>query len=431
MSSNRRGRPANSSRSRSSSRSRNNNAIVNNDNEDNKRQDDPLESQLAAAEPAADANANANAQDDHPVRGQAPVQGPQANMPPPAPRLPDPQAAGQKEAESPQQIHTLLKNIVKLKHDNFSAWLKAIHDIAYFRRWDKTRLLNEDYTWDLNEEEDQTANGQRRDAYWVLTNSMPYGTDFNYLQTGITQGDANALYKKVLKVVRQKSSQNRADLRRQFYNLSMGSTRLNVTRFAAKIIQSTIDLREIGAHVDDDEVVTRFLDGLAKKFDPIVTVERVAKHDFDTTVTEVIAYATTNKLLEYRETATHGYYHMAHGQESAHKHAHSHKDNRKKFKKKQRPSGQYKRWSARMDGHHPKGTSHQPNKTNRQVRTTDQGSKEEKYLLMSVPTCAVAPTMLTHSWTKKAGHTQRQREKEEEWMVDSGASYHITPYVDR
>ena len=58
----------------------------------------------------------------------------------------------------------------------------------------------------------------------------------------------------------------------------MGSTRLNVTRFAAKIIQATIDLREIGAHVDDDEVVTRYLDGLAKKFDPIVTVERVAKN---------------------------------------------------------------------------------------------------------------------------------------------------------
>ena len=68
--------------------------------------------------------------------------------------------------------------------------------------------MNEDYTWDFQEEENQVANGQRRDAYWVLTNSMPYGTDFNYLQTGIRQGDANALYKKVLKVFRQKSSQN-------------------------------------------------------------------------------------------------------------------------------------------------------------------------------------------------------------------------------
>ena len=261
MSSNRRGRSAAGARSRSNSRQRN----VNDEKEEKEGKDDSLESQLAAVDIAPDANANADANNNHPP------QGPQQVMPPPLPRPPEPPVAGQKEPE--QQIHTLLKNIVKLTHNNFAAWLKAIHDIAYFRRWDRTRLLNEDYTWDFQEEENQVANGQRRDAYWVLTNSMPYGTDFNYLQTGIRQGDANALYKKVLKVFRQKSSQNRAALRKQFYNLSMGSTRLNVTRFAAKIIQATIDLREIGAHVDDDEVVTRFLDGLAKKFDPIVTVE--------------------------------------------------------------------------------------------------------------------------------------------------------------
>ena len=39
----------------------------------------------------------------------------------------------------------------------------------------------------------------------------------------------------------------------------------------------------------------------------------MAKHDFDTTLTEVINYATTNKILEYRETAMYdqGYNHMA------------------------------------------------------------------------------------------------------------------------
>ena len=160
----------------------------------------------------------------------------------------------------------------------------------------------------------------------------------------------------------------------------MGSTRLNITRFAAKIIQATIDLREIGAQVDDDEVVTRFLDGLAKKFDPIVTVERVAKHDFDTTLTEVIGYATTNKLLEYRETATHGYNHMAQGQASSHRspHKHPHKQphkgnsNKKKFKKKQRPSGQYKRWSARMEEQNSKGNVNHPNKAQRTVRFPDR-----------------------------------------------------------
>ena len=206
MSSNRRGRSAAGARSRSNSRQRN----VNDEKEEKEGKDDSLESQLAAVDIAPDANANADAINNHPP------QGPQQVMPPPPPRPLEPPVAGQKEPE--QQIHTLLKNIVKLTHNNFAAWLKAIHDIAYFRRWDRTRLLNEDYTWDFKEEENQVANGQRRDAYWVLTNSMPYGTDFNYLQTGIRQGDANALYKKVLKVFRQKSSQNRAELRKQFYN---------------------------------------------------------------------------------------------------------------------------------------------------------------------------------------------------------------------
>ena len=36
----------------------------------------------------------------------------------------------------------------------------------------------------------------------------------------------------------------------------------------------------------------------------------------------------------------------------------------------------------------------------------------------------------SHTAGQRKLDTHRQREKEEEWMVDSGASYHITPYVD-
>ena len=235
-----------------------------------------------------------------------------------------------------EKISTLVKNIVKLAHGNFSAWLKAINSIAYYRRWDKSLVMNPNHTWDKVEERDPGQNQQRRDAFWVLSNSLPYGSDFYHLQTGVEEGDANELYKKVVRIFLAKNPQNRAELRKQFYNLTMGSTKLDVSRFAAKVVQTADDLQKIGARLEEDETTTRFLDGLSKKFDDIITVQRVAKNDFDTTLTNVIEYATVNKLLAYRETSFQGHHHMAREPEPS---KHYRKPSQKKFfKKKTRPS---------------------------------------------------------------------------------------------
>ena len=259
-----------------------------------------------------------------------------------------------------EKISTLTKNIVKLAHGNFAAWNKAIDEIAYYRKWDKTRLLNENFTWDQVEEQDPIANQQRRDAYWVLTCSMPVGSDFYHLRTGIQKGDANALYKKVIKLFLAKNAQNRGELRKQFNSITMASTRLDVSRFAAKVVETATELRKIGGTVDDDEINTVFLDGLSRRFHDIVTVETVAENDFDTMLSNILLYANKHKLTTYRETSNHAYHHLA--QEDARRQQHhvrkpfdsrsrSQQPNRrpqkkKWFKKKERPSGQFKRWSA-------------------------------------------------------------------------------------
>ena len=77
------------------------------------------------------------------------------------------------------------------------------------------------------------------------------------------------------------------------------------------MVESATELRKIGGKVDDDEIHACFLDGLSKKFDDIVTVETVAENDFDTMLTNVILHAKRNKLLNYRETSSHGYHHLA------------------------------------------------------------------------------------------------------------------------
>ena len=118
------------------------------------------------------------------------------------------------------------------------------------------------------------------------------------------------------------------------------------------MVQTAGDLQKIGARLEDDETVTCFLDGLSKKFDDIVTVERVAKNDFDTTLTNVIEYANTNKLMSYRETSTHGYHHMAREPHRSLDQSTPRKDNHKKkfFKKKSRPSKQFQQWSNNGSG---------------------------------------------------------------------------------
>ena len=258
-----------------------------------------------------------------------------------------------------EKISTLTKNICKLGHGNFAAWQKAIDEIAYYRRWDKERLLNETFTWDQVEERDPLVNQQRRDAFWVLTSSMPMGSDFYHLRTGIKEGDANALYKKVIRIFLAKNPQNRGELRKQFHSLTMASTKLDVSRFAAKVVESATELRKIGAIVEDDEINTVFLDGLSRKFYEIVTVETVAQNDFDTMLSNIILHAKRHKLMSYRETSSHGYHHLAQEDKRQQHQARKSYDSRpafkpqqnrpqkkKFFKKKERPSGQFKRWSA-------------------------------------------------------------------------------------
>ena len=141
----------------------------------------------AAAEAQAQADAQADAQAAVQAQAQAAVQAvqaqavapPSAPMPPPAARPPSNQVvlspAAVQQLFSPQgeKISSLVKRIVTLTHGNFAAWLKALNGIAYYRRWDKSRLMNTNFTWDQVEEDDPISNQQRRDAFWVLTSSIP------------------------------------------------------------------------------------------------------------------------------------------------------------------------------------------------------------------------------------------------------------------
>ena len=170
-------------------------------------------------------------------------------------------------------ISTLDKKLVILTHGNFTEWHACIQDIAYFRNWADCVLHA---PWDGREEANQAINQQRRDAYWVLKNSIPLRTDYHHLAIGLKRGDAHALYTKIHKLFLE-APKNRGKIRKEFYNLSMASTKLNVTKFAAKVVQLAEDLEAVGGKLDQDEVVTRFLNGLSKKFDQIVTVENVSK----------------------------------------------------------------------------------------------------------------------------------------------------------
>ena len=242
-------------------------------------------------------------------------------------------------------ITTLEKKLVTLTHGGFTAWHSALQDIAYYRNWDGS-VLNQ--PWNGQEETNAVLNQQRRDAYWVIMNTIPLGTDYHHLATGVTRGDANGLYKKIYKLFLESTAANRGEIRKKFYDLSMASTKLNVTKFAAKVVQVAQDLEAVGGRLDTDEVVTRFLDGLSKKFEPIVTVENTQHNSFEDTLTNVVKFAQKNKLLEYRETSVHGHYHLA-KDSNQNKNEATMRHNapqKKHFKKKTKPSPQFKRWSS-------------------------------------------------------------------------------------
>ena len=244
-------------------------------------------------------------------------------------------------------IATLEKKLVILTHGNFTEWHTCLQDIAYYRNWADAVLHS---PWNGREETNEVLNQQRRDAYWVIKNTIPTRTDYHHLATGVTRGDAHALYTKIYRLFLKPTATNRGEIRKQFYALSMASTKLNVTKFAAKVVQVAEDLEAVGGKLDKDEVVTRFLDGLSKKFDQIVTVENVSSNPFDITLENVVNFAKTNNILEYRETSVHGHYHMAKdikapsplnpprfkpgGKKKPH------------YKKKVKPSPQFKRWSS-------------------------------------------------------------------------------------
>jgi hypothetical protein len=127
----------------------------------------PLKLHAAAAQVQAQAAAQSAAAAQ--IQAQA-VASPSASMPPPAARPPanqvvlSPAAIQQLFSPQGEKISSLVKRIVTLTHGNFAAWLKALNGIAYHRRWDKSRLMNTNFTWDQVEEDDPISNQQRRDA---------------------------------------------------------------------------------------------------------------------------------------------------------------------------------------------------------------------------------------------------------------------------
>ena len=308
------------------------------------------------------------------------------------PQQQQPLPAGLPRLIPEKKIETLIKQIVVLTHNNYSAWDKCIEDIAYYRCWNRNRLLNKEFTWDKKEEADAYDNLQRRDAYWVLKTSIPPGSDYYHLITGVTRGDANALYKKIKEIFQANTASDKEVLKQKFYQLSMASTKLDVARFASKVVEVATELEEVNSQLDENEITTRFLNGLSRKFEQIVTVETVAENNFETTLKNVINHAKKNKLLFYRETSTHAHHYMAQAiehckpykkpykHEKTHRQGNNKKPNSKKwYKKKQRPSKQFKQWSAKQDVDHKnyQPAAARPNQQNRSVRFQGEEHKHD------------------------------------------------------
>jgi hypothetical protein len=320
------------------------------------------------------------------------------------------------------KLAELVKGAVKLSSENFMKWRSCIEDIAYFRDWEEHSAFQE---WDGVEEDDDQERKVRKEAYWVLSQTMPVGSEYHHLKTGIKPGDAAALNSKVLSVFMSKTAANKGGLRKEFVNLSMISTRLPVSHFASLVNEHATKLKAVGETICDDEIKTVFLSGLPKSFSDIVTTCRNSSDNYANTYTKVIEHARLNGLLQFREPfrdpgqgSQFNFAKFDNGNQGG-----NHHDGRRvRFKKKDKTNVTC--YGCGQTGHFANEGKCKRSGDASSDDPSDGDSVDQHSALYS------HGFVLKHE--AQATRSTRHVDKEgvgETWLLDSGSSFHITPFA--
>ena len=136
------------------------------------------------------------------------------------------------------KIGDISKGLIVLTRNNFISWKNEFERVKYLRNWADHGILDCDTKWDGIEEKDEEARNLRKECYFLLTRSMPEGSDYYHLLTGLKIGDANAIWRRITGIFQAKDNGSISTKRKEFHTLSMANTRLNVTKFASKVLET-------------------------------------------------------------------------------------------------------------------------------------------------------------------------------------------------
>ena len=214
------------------------------------------------------------------------------------------------KAES-SQSKRLDSMIEKLTLTNFEQWEASMSMAAYVFKWQSKILEPPDlYVWCSSESETMMEEVNRRCAYNIIYQTTK--DHFSHLldRNIVKLGDATAAFKAIKSHFHRQTISAQIALTREFATMSMSSTNSNVLEFASQLRAKRKLLVAGGKTITEMEMITRFIDGLIQKFEPIkqtlltnqVLNPNANENDFQRVVDQVYDYACRNNIANTRDS---------------------------------------------------------------------------------------------------------------------------------
>ena len=156
--------------------------------------------------------------------------------------------------------------LVTLSLSNFAEYKEAIRVLGYSRKWPpkfaEPTLKDLKRSWDPDAPETAQEEKDRREAYLVLYQTIP--TNLKYLVKNVIEGDVTGIWVVLYERFLQVTPQSLKAMKREWENIKQGS--LPIDEFVSHVSSQAKQMRMVGERISDQDEATALVCGLSEPF---------------------------------------------------------------------------------------------------------------------------------------------------------------------
>ena len=192
--------------------------------------------------------------------------------------------------------------LVPLSLSNFAEYKEAIRVLGYSRKWPskfaEPTFKDLQQPWDPTVIEDVQEEKDRREAYLVLYQTIP--TNLKYLVKNVAKGDVIGIWVVLYERFLQVTPQSLKIMRAKWENIKQGV--MPVDEFVSYVASQAKQMRMVGERISDQDEATALICGLSESFLWIQTHFNMKKsYSFAEASGEILKFASDRDLLQTPE----------------------------------------------------------------------------------------------------------------------------------